>query len=137
MPLDVEAFKASSEHKISIGKLTTDMVNFLGLSRGEADIILWKDRIAYVEGKHKNQFSSCQEYEHCISCMPEVIQDPDYLGIHPTSQSVEFIKKMDDLFIVAVRLTNKGELYFRTAFPLTEKQLADYLAQGTVKKYRK
>jgi len=135
MPLDIEAFKASSERRISIGKLTAEKINFLGLSRGEADIILWKDRIGYIESKHKHQFSSVEEYERCVSSIPEVIQNPDYLGIHPTSNSIEFIKRMGDLFIIAVRLTDNNELYFRSAYPLSEQQLANYLARGTVKKY--
>lgn len=54
--------------------------------------------------------------------------------IQASKGSIEYIKQIDELFIVAVRLRAKGALALRTAFPLTQKQLQDYINSGTAKK---
>lgn len=122
--------------KLIVGKLASDVISMLGLSVEPCDIVMWEDRYQYIQ-KHKNDFQSEENFYSCVKKIPDVIADPDYIALHPTKNSIEYIKQIDELFIVAVRLKKTGNLAFRTAFPLTQKQLQDYIKSGTAKKMSK
>jgi hypothetical protein len=49
--------------------------------------------------------------------IPEIIAHPDHIGKHPSKNSIEYIRRIDELFIVAVRIKS-GKLALRTAFHL-------------------
>lgn len=122
--------------KLIIGKLTPEVISTLGLSSSPRDIIMWEDRYQYIQ-KHKSDFQSEENFNSCVKKIPDVIADPDYVALHPSKGSIEYIKQIDELLIVAVRLKNTGSLALRTAFPLTQKQLQDYINSGTAKKMSK
>lgn len=130
--LDINTLKNGFK-TIKIGVLTKEIITLLKLNRDECDIILWEDRFQYIE-KHKADFKTEDDYYKHIAQIPDVIENPDYVGIHPGKNSIEYIKKIDELMIVAVRIKQTGSLAFRSAYPLTEKQLQDYLSSGTVLK---
>lgn len=119
--------------KLIIGKLTPEVISTLGLSTSPRDIVMWEDRYQYIQ-KHKSDFLSEENFSSCIKKIPDVIATPDYVALHPSNGSIEYIKQIDELLIVAIRLKNTGSLALRTAFPLTQKQLQDYINSGTAKK---
>lgn len=119
--------------KITVGRLTSTVIQTLNLGLPEKDIVVWHDRIGHFR-KHLDRYSSEEEFEQCINRIPEVIADPDYVALHPSTGSIEYIKMINVLFIVAVRLKTTGDLNVRSAYPLTNRQLADYIASGTAKK---
>ena len=121
--------------KIVVGSLKPDVIKTLGITRDPCNIVLWEDRFDYIQ-KHKPDFKSEESFRLCISKIPEIIDCPDYVAIHPTKNSIEYIKQVDELTIVAVRLRPSGELALRTVFPLTNKQLQDYIQMGTAKKIK-
>jgi len=121
---------------IKIGVLTKEVIDLLNLNRDTCDIILWEDRFKYIE-KHKGDFKSEIDFENHIAAIPEVIENPDYVGVHPRKNSLEFIKRIDELLIVVVRIKQKGDLAFRTMYPLSEKQLQNYIKSGTVVEFKK
>ncbi|MBS4025342.1 MAG: hypothetical protein KGZ96_06660 [Clostridia bacterium] len=45
-----------------IGLLKKDIINLLGLNLMETEIIIWKDRLKYIE-KHKNDFKTESDYK--------------------------------------------------------------------------
>jgi hypothetical protein len=116
---------------IKIGILTKEVIDLLELNRSECDIILWEDRFKYIE-KHKYDFKTEDEFYKHIALIPDIIENPDYIGKHPSKNSIEYIKRIDEIMIVAVRIKNTGNLAFRSAYPLTEKQLLDYISCKTV-----
>lgn len=122
--------------KLKIGKLTPDVISTLGITSSPRDIVMWEDRYQYIQ-KHKGDFQSEENFIACVKKIPDVIAAPDYVALHPSKGSIEYIKQIDELFIIAVRLKNSGELALRTAFPLTKKQLQDYISSGTAKKMSK
>lgn len=135
MTLDIKKLEAGFSN-VKIGKLTKDIINILGLNRSECDIIMWEDRFKYIH-KHVNDFDKTEDFNKCVSMIPEVISNPEYIAIHPTKNSLEFIKRIDPLFIVVVRIKQHGNLAFRTAYPLTEEQLKNYIKSGTAIKIQK
>ncbi|WP_059170220.1 PBECR2 nuclease fold domain-containing protein [Bacillus sp. FJAT-27445] len=117
-----------------IGTLTNEIITLLNLSLSERHILIWKDRIKYIE-KHKEDFSSDLEFKKHIEAIPSIVQNPDYVGLHPKGDSLQFIKKIDKTILVAVRVKNKGKLAVRSAYPIDELKLESYLKSGTVKKF--
>ena len=128
--LDLHMLEAASA-RIVVGALTDDVIARLGLDLKPCDIIMWSNRMAHIR-KHIPDFKSEAVFNQCVESIPEIIADPDYVGIHPTKKSIEYIKRIDQLLLVAVRLTPEGELTLRTLFPLREAQLQDYIRKKTV-----
>jgi len=119
--------------KITVGRLTLNVIQTLNLNLPEKDIVIWHDRVSHFR-KHRNRYSTEAQFEECINSIPDVIANPDYVALHPSTGSIEYIKMINILFIVAVRLRTSGDLNVRSAYPLTNKQLSDYIASGTAKK---
>lgn len=116
-----------------VGVAKKEILAELGLpSNEELNIVLWKDRLHHIE-KHKKDFSSEEEYFSHLESIPDIINDPDYIGLHPTNNSIEYVKRLDKLVLVAVRIKNTGPLAIRTLYPLKESQLKNYLDSGRMK----
>lgn len=118
-----------------VGKLTKEVITTLGLSLGEKDIVVWGDRIQYIE-KHKGDFQNDAEFKKHVEAMPEVIGNPDYVGVHPKGNSIQYIKKIDEWMLVGVRIKLKGNLVVRSAYPIKQEKLNDYIKSGTVKRIK-
>lgn len=95
----------------------------------ESPIAMWEDRLAYTE-KHSPQFRTRAEFEEAIKNIPIIVSEPDYVGIHPSGDSIQFIKKIGDLLLVAVRISQHGKLSYRTMYPITHGQLLDYIRKN-------
>ena len=128
--LDINKLKTGF-NSIKIGELTFEVIKILNLNRTPCDIILWEDRFKYIE-KHRIDFSSDEEFDKHIAFIPKIISDPDYIGKHPSDNSIQYIKRIDRLMIVAIRLKSSGNLSFRSSYILSETQLIDYIKSGTV-----
>lgn len=117
-----------------IGILNNKAIQLLGLNRPEADILMSADKLKYLE-KHKSDFKNDADYDLHVSLIPKIIENPDYIGVHPSGESVEYIKTINETILVAVRLNQKDKLWFKTMFVLTPAKLKAYLDSGTIKKY--
>jgi hypothetical protein len=129
MPLDIEELRLGFNF-VKIGRLSKEIIRLLNINHQECDIIMWEDKFQYIH-KHIKDFKTPDSFYNCISKIPEVIGTPDYVGIHPTKKSIEYIKRIDELLIVAIRIKS-GKLALKTVFPLSEEQLRDYLNSNTV-----
>lgn len=132
--LDIDELE-SGFGKVEIGILSQEIIDLLGIGINPCKIVMWEDRFNYIH-KHIVDFKSAESFRSCIAKIPEIIANPDYVAKHPTKNSIEFIKRVDELMIIAVRIRPHGELALRTAFPLSEDQLKDYIQKGTAIKYR-
>lgn len=128
--LDLNNITQSSYH---IGILTLEVIEILGLNLKETKILIGQDKVKYTE-KHKHKFSSYNEYRRHIELTPEIIANPDYVALHPTGKSIEYIKRVDEVMLVAVRVKPHGNLWVKSIFPISEAKLNVYLKSGTVKK---
>lgn len=134
--LNTDTF-SDSEKFVSIGRIRSDIISsiiekypeFSGKLSSETDIIFWSDRIKHTE-RHRKDFSSPEEYERCFRHIPDIIQKPDYISIHPNKDSISFIKDYDNHTSVAIRVSLDGKLAYRTMYPLRESQLDNYIKNG-------
>lgn len=141
MELDISLF---NEHKKSqsIGRFSQHMVDFIlskkpdfaGRISSNADILFWAARVKHTE-RHRKDFKDDTEFEQCLKDIPQIIQCPDYISIHPTDESVSFIKKYTKHVSVAIKISTDGKMVYRTMYPLRESQLNEYIKNGRAWKY--
>lgn len=116
-----------------VGILKQDVIDLLNLNISEKTICFSDDKILYTS-KHKFKFDNEEQYKKCIESTPDIIDDPDYIALHPNGQSIEFIKEMDKIMLVAVRVKREGSLWVKSVYPITQAKLELYLNSGTAKK---
>ena len=120
---------------VSLGHIHPDVVNsiiekypeFADILSPNTDILFWKDRVKHTE-RHKKDFATEEEYQLCFEQIPDIIQHPEFISIHPNKDSISFICRFTDR--VAVRVSTDGRLSYRTMYPLRESQLLNYIKQG-------
>lgn len=116
-----------------IGKLTMNIIDLLGLETEEKEIIIWSDRVDHLE-KHKNDFDNDEQFYKHVEAIPDIVQNPDYVGIHPNGGSIEFIKLIEKNVMVAVRINNSKKLAFRTCYPISDNKFEKFKASGRIRK---
>lgn len=131
--LDLNIFN-SGVKVVKIGQLTKDIIDFLDLQCIPCDIVLWHDRLEYIE-KHKSDFESEVDFYKHIELIPDIIENFDYIGKHPSDNSIQFIKHIDKYMLVGIRLKASGNLSLRSSYPITEEYLKKYIQSGTVWSY--
>lgn len=126
----------------NIGKLDDKKLKFLSEKRPDfvkeiknTDILMWDDRIEHIE-KHRMNFRNIYDFDNYVELIPDIIENPDYIGIKDKNKSIQFIKQYNDNVLIAVRLNTKGKLSFRTMYPITDGQLDDYINKQTAWKYK-
>ncbi len=128
--------------KTIIAELSKEQIEFIKQKQPDIvekiqnnHVIMWEDRLEHIK-KHRMDFQDIYEFDDYVSQIPEIIKNPDYIGFKDKDNSLQFIKEMADNILVAVRVTNNGELSFRTMFKITDSQLNDYVRKGTAWKYK-
>lgn len=111
--------KSDNNNPIKIGELNNKVISALNLNCSPRNILLTADRIYHCE-KHKNQYKDENSYNISMTNIPEIISNPDYIGFNESNNSIQYVKKLEDTTLVAVRISYKGSLRLRTIFPLTE-----------------
>lgn len=127
---DINNITKNSYH---IGMLTKKVIDTLGLSLKETKILLGQDKIKYTE-KHKHKFKNFDEYKKHIELTPDIIANPDYVALHPNGKSIEYIKRINEIMLIAVRVKPHGFLWVKSVFPISEAKLNVYIESGTAKK---
>lgn len=122
-----------AEESIVVGKVTKPILDTLNLSGSEKEIVLWKDRIRYLD-KHRADFPSDEDFEKHIKMIPLIIKEPEYVGLHPKGDSVQFIKRIDEIMLVGIRVSTNQRWSFRSAYPITQEKFDTYLQSGSIKK---
>jgi hypothetical protein len=141
---DITLFNAVEIKNVSLGQFNKEIVDFIiskkpdfiGRLEANKDILFWKARVKHTNN-HKKDFVTEEEFNKCVEEIPYIIQNPDYISIHPTDESVSFIKQYTEKVSVAIKISIDGKLVFRTMYPLDERQLSDYIEKGRAWKYSK
>lgn len=140
--LDITIFNNDNILNTSIGQITEEMANFIiskkpdfkGRLETGKDILFWKARVKHTNN-HRKDFSSEEAFNKYVENIPYIIQNPDYISIHPKDESVSFIKQYNDLVSVAIKISIDGKMVYRTMYPLHDWQLKDYIDKGRAWKY--
>ena len=116
-----------------IGKVSKKVIELLELEYDkELPIILGDTNIEHMKRQHPI------DYDKYGKDIQEIIRKPTYVAKNPNQGSIEYIKeyKIEDEFVlVAVRISNKGTMFAKTLFTMTERKKNIYLKNGYAKKY--
>ena len=90
MELDISLFSENKKFQ-SIGCFSQHMVDFIlskkpdfaGRISSDKDILFWAARVKHTE-RHRKDFQDDAEFEQCLKDIPQIIQCPDYISIHPS-----------------------------------------------------
>lgn len=69
--------------------------------------------------------------------LPNILNHPDYVGINPKDNSIEYVKEflVDNEYVkVAVRISTKGQYYARSLYVLNNRRTENFIKKGTLKK---
>mgnify|MGYP003309494844 CR=1 FL=1 len=134
--LNLLSLSNGSSKNIKIGELSSDVINTLGLNLNPQNIYVWTPRIQEHCEKHKSEYSSPESYYSAIKSIPEIIKNPDYVGIH-SNGNIQYVKKIDDISLVGVKLVKQNGLLFRTIYPITDDKLNHYIRTNKIKPIKK
>lgn len=116
-----------------IGKVNKKVIELLDLElEKELPIILGDSNIEHMKREHLEDYN---KYGNKIS---EIVHYPTYVAKNPNQGSIEYIKeykKDNDFVLVAVWITNKGTMFAKTLFTMSERKKNIYLKKGYAKKY--
>ena len=133
-------FLKNKSGSFKIGELTQKVIDLLEIEdMNPRSIILTYDRIENHTLKHLQDFKDDEEFYRHISLLPEIIEKPDYVGLHPSNNSIQYIKRYTDIsgdILIGIRLRKIGVLFYRSSYKITKKQFNDYLSAGTIKKFK-
>ena len=96
------------------------------------------DIMQAVPGLEKHVLKGHSEYVDYLSCIPEIIESPDYIGHnarHPNS--IELVKVYGENIQIAVKLDEKNGYYFvASLYEVSEKKVQDRLFSGRLQRFK-
>lgn len=121
------------ERAKQVGKLSQRVIELLGLTLSEGrSILLGESNIAHMVSRHPEDYALYGEY------IPLILSMPDYVALNTKDESIEYVKEvqMDDVYIkVAVRVSERGQLFARSVYRLNTNRAKNFIEKGTLKKY--
>lgn len=116
-----------------IGKVNKKVIELLNINVKEnTPIILGDANVKHMKKQHPDDY---KKYGKDIS---NIINNPTYVAKNPLQGSIEYIKEYkinNEYVLVAVRISNKGNMFARTMFKMTERKKNIYLQKGYAKRY--
>lgn len=83
----------------------------------------------------KSRHEKCLKY---IDYIPEIIENPDYIGINPNEkgQTIELVKRYGDNVLIRIKVDkNNDYLYVSTMYDISESKLQRRLYSGRLKEF--
>lgn len=115
-----------------IGKVDKKVIELLHVDFKEGTpIMLGDSNIEHIKRQHP------EDYEKYGEDIEEIIKKPTYVAKNPNQGSIEYIKEYkinNEFVLVAVRVSNKGTLFAKTLFTMTQRKISIYLRNGYAKK---
>lgn len=127
---NINKISKGKSRNIKIGELTPDVIDILKLDLKPQNINIWSTRIEEHCEKHKDEYSSPTAYNQAVNSIPNIISNPDYVGLHKNG-NIQYIKQLDDISLVGIQIVKGGGgLLFRTIFPITTDKLEYNIKNG-------
>ena len=122
---------ANKDDLIKVGKYNSEFNEILGIEIGNLEIYRSKGLPSHMV---KRKHFKCLKY---IDYIPDIILEPDYIGINPNEQSVsiELIKQYADNVMIGIKLNADGEyLYVSTMHDVQETKISRRIHSGRKKR---
>ncbi len=107
-----------------IGKLSEEVIVKYKLQEFAGKIVvIYSDIYIYdhVE-KHRNEFVSEKSYQKALAEIDSIIKNPDGVNVDYKKSRIEFVKKLDDNVLVAVRISDKKTMKVKLMYPISKEK---------------
>lgn len=116
-----------------VGEISQRVVDLLGLDiKPGTPIYTGKSNIVHMQRNHAQDYRAYRQY------IPEIIKAPDYVGINPKDDSIEYVKifETDGNFVkIAVRVSDMDRFYARTIYARELDKLEKFVESGNLIRY--
>ena len=115
-----------------IGEISEDVKTALGLDLDVGTpIYIGPTNIEHMEREHPF------EYERFFGLMPKIISAPDFVGLNPKDNSIEYIKTFPTstgkYLKLAVRISKDNYLFARSLYEILERTVIHRAEKGMLK----
>lgn len=120
------------EELLKVGKYNPKFNEILGIDIKDLEIYRSKGLPAHMV---KRKHYKCLKY---IDYIPDIILEPDYIGINPNEQgtSIELIKRYADNVMIGIKLDSDEQyLYVSTMHDVQEAKITRRLYSGRLKEF--
>ena len=112
-----------------IGKFSKKIIDLLNLNIPEnTEIYIGNQNREHMEKKHSHDY---YYYHHLL---PNIISNPDYVGIEPKNNSIEYIKEVSIdpsvIIKIAIRVSSNGKYFVRTMYNISDHKIKSALNKG-------
>lgn len=112
-----------------IGKFSKKIIDLLNLDIPEnTEIYIGNQNREHMEKKHSHDY---YYYHHLL---PNIISNPDYVGIEPKNNSIEYIKEVSIdpsvIIKIAIRVSSNGKYFVRTMYNISDHKIQSALNKG-------
>lgn len=112
-----------------IGKFSKKIIDLLNLNIPEnTEIYIGNQNREHMEKKHSHDY---YYYHHLL---PNIISNPDYVGIEPKNNSIEYIKEVSidpsAIIKIAIRVSSNGKYFVRTMYNISDHKIQSALNKG-------
>ena len=112
-----------------IGKFSKKIIDLLNLSIPEnTEIYIGNQNREHMEKKHSH------DYYYYYHLLPNIISNPDYVGIEPKNNSIEYIKEVSIdpsvIIKIAIRVSSNGKYFVRTMYNISDHKIQRALNKG-------
>ena len=118
---------------LKVGKYNQQFNDILGINISNFDIYRSSGLPAHMLKRHHEK---CLKY---IDYIPDIIKEPDYIGINPHEtevQSIELIKRYNDNILIGIKLDKDNDyLYVSTMHDIPESKIQRRLFSGRLKEF--
>mgnify|MGYP007069913099 CR=1 FL=1 len=118
-----------------IGVISQEIIDLLKLNiAANTPIYIGVSNIEHMKNRH------AYEYEKYFDNISDINADPDYVGITPKDNSIQYVKEYcvsSEYIRVAVRISQSGKCFARTLHLLSTYNAENYIKKGTLKKLDK
>jgi len=115
-----------------VGKISERVIKVLGLNMdAETPIYMGESNVNHMMQRHPS------DYEKYGDKIPEILNQPDYVGRNPSDGSIEYVKEFlieGEYVKVAVRISGTGKYYARSLYVLNANRVHNFIAKGTLKR---
>lgn len=123
--------KSSNGPPKIVGKIDEKVVQLLGISDTliNKPIYLGVSNIEHMKKDHP------EDFEKYFSELESILQQPDFVSLHPKNKSIQYIKVFESHIMVAVRVSRSGKIFTRTIFEMSETKVKAYKERNALIKY--
>ena len=116
-----------------VGEVSQRVIDLLSIDIEEGTpIYIGKSNVMHMSQKHKADYRTYRKH------LSEIIKYPDYIGLNPNDDSIEYIKifETNSTFVkVAIRVSANNVCYARTIYARDIVKLKRYVSGGHLIKY--